>query len=432
MHAVLFAYYFPPDGGAGTQRPTSFARYLPTHDVSVTVVTRTPPNARNYYEPADAGLLAKVSGTGAARCRIARTPTPSTGIAAWLPEALALGERVIAEEKPDVILVTMSPFELWRVGATLADRHKIPVVFDLRDPWALDGVQSHRTYFAWRKERDEMRAMLQRGDGVIANTPECRTLFRALEPSLAPERIETITNGWDRDDFPAPAPRVPVGDAMRIVFTGSFLCKSLYETQSLKKRLARLLRYTPEPITPSGRTPLHLLRAMRLLRDRGEAAGRETRFVSVGQADEWLERCVRESGVAEQVELRGYCPHDETVRAAREADALFLTLHGLPRGHRSRIVPGKAYEYLATGRPILGALPTGDAREIVEASGRGFCADPCNDEDMARAIKAMHEAWRRGAFVESAQGPNVAAYERSKLAGDLARFLARVVAAPAR
>jgi glycosyltransferase involved in cell wall biosynthesis len=419
MRALLLAYYFPPDGGAGSQRPTSFARHLPGHGVECTVLTRSPPSNRNYFEPADASLLAAAG----CRARIVRTPPAEGGMPGWLAELQRTADRLIAEESPDVLLLTMSPFEMWRVGADLSARHGVPAVFDLRDPWALDGVRSHRTWFHWRRELSEMRAMLRSAAGVVANTPECRRLFLEMEPRLAPERVAVVTNGWDRDDFPLPAPRVEPGAFLRLVFTGSFLCGPLYERPPVLRRLARTLRYSPEPIDPTGRTPLHLLRAMRLLSDRGADAGREIRFVVVGQGDEWLDRCVRESGVAERVEVSGYRPHDAVLRILRAADALFLTLHGLPPGRRSRIVPGKTYEYLAAGRPILGALPPGDARDFVEESGRGFCVDPCDDVALAGTLERLHGRWRRGELADSTPGPSVERFERSRLAGELADFL---------
>jgi glycosyltransferase involved in cell wall biosynthesis len=188
-----------------------------------------------------------------------------------------------------------------------------------------------------------------------------------------------------------------------------------------------LLRYTPEPIIASGRTPFHLLAAIRQLRERRSEAGRDVHLVIVGQKDEWTARCVEESGVADAVSFAGYLSHAESVRAIREADALFLPLHGLPPGVRTRIIPGKAYEYIATGRPILGALPAGDASEIIEATNRGFIADPCDEESLAAALVQIHAGWIRGAFQESVQGPNVAQYERGVLAAKLAEFLRRIV-----
>lgn len=430
MRVLLFAYYFPPDGGAGTQRPASFAKHFPALGIDCTVVTRTPPERRNYWEPEDRTLLASAERSA----RVLRTPPQDAGQAQeglerWLNAVEQLADAEIRRERPDVLLLTMSPFQLWRIGATLANRHRIPVVYDLRDPWALDGWQSYRTYLHWRREATEMRAMLRRADGVVANTPESRTLFCAFEPSLDPSRVTVVTNGWEADDFPLPAPAIPPivtatgRRRMRLVFTGSFLSKPLYPGRSLKQRLGAFFRYVPEPIQAGGRTPFHLLRAIGSLRERQSAAGHEIQLVVVGQKDEWTARCVSESGVADAVEFTGYLSHGESVRMIREADALFLPLHGLPPGVRSRIVPGKAYEYLATGRPILGALPEGDAREIVEATGRGFIADPCDDESLAGALTSLHAGWTRGAFAESVRGPNTAQFERAVLAANLATFL---------
>lgn len=341
---------------------------------------------------------------------------------------IAAGSAAIAEDRPDVVLVTMSPFELWPVAAALGARHGLPVVADLRDPWALDGVQDYRTWWHWRRELAAMRRMLRTADGVVANTAECRALFCRTEPSLAPERVAVVTNGWDADDFAPPLPNLDPGDTLRLVYGGSFLCGELYVHERPARRLFGGLRYRPEPIRPSGRTPLHLLRAIRLMRARGLPAGNDVRFVAVGMVDEALTRCVRESGVADAVELQGYRAHAEVVAALRHADALFLTLHGLPAGHRSRIVPGKAYEYLASGRPILAALPAGDARDLVATSPRAFLADACDDEAIAAQLGTLHARWRTGEFRQAEPPANAAAYERRALAGALARFLAGVVA----
>ena len=424
VHVLLLAHYFPPDGGPGAQRPISFARHLPDHGARCTVLTRSPPRQRGPFDPADAAALATVE----RRCRIVRTDAAMATLPALLHALAATGQAAIAADRPDVILVTMSPFELWPVAAKLGARHGIPVVADLRDPWALDGVQDHRTWWHWRREVRAMRAMLRAADGVVANTAECRTLFCQLERQLAPERVAVVTNGWDADDFAPPSPELTPGRTLRLVHGGSFLCQELYAHERPLRRLLGGLRHRPEPIQTSGRTPRHLLRALRWLRDRGEPAGNEVHFTAIGMVDDALNRCVRESGVADAVELAGYRPHTEVVSAMRQADALFLTLHGLPAGHRSRIVPGKTYEYLAAGRPILAALPAGDARALVQPSPRACVADACDDAAIAARRTQLHARWRAGEFRGAASPPDCAALERRVLAGRLADFLRQVVA----
>jgi glycosyltransferase involved in cell wall biosynthesis len=422
MRVLLLAYYFPPDGGPGAQRPISFVRHLPRYGVECTVLTRSPPPARGMFDPEDEAALASLG----AHCRIVRTPAAASGIAAVTEAMLEAGRAAIANERPDIVLATMSPFTLWRPAALLAKEHNLPVVFDLRDPWALDGVQDYRSWWHWRRELAEMRRMMRAADGIVANTRQAREVMLSHAPTLSPERIVTITNGWDRGEFEPPAPRIEPGATMTLLHAGSFLCSELYAHERPLRRALGWLRCRAEPIVPSGRTPIHLLGALRLLREQGAPAGREVRLRNIGMIDPPLERCVRESGTADAVDLVPYQRHAQLLLALRSADALFLTLHGLPPRHRSRIVPGKTYEYLASGRPILAALPDGDARDLVTSSPRAFVAPPCDEEALAAQLTELHAQWRRGAFVTAATTPHLARYERHHLAGELATFLAHI------
>ena len=76
------------------------------------------------------------------------------------------------------------------------------------------------------------------------------------------------------------------------------------------------------------------------------------------------------------VRTPGYLTHAETVTLMRSADLLFLPMQNLPPGIRSGTVPGKTYEYLASGRPILAAVPEGDARDLLLQAGTATSANP--------------------------------------------------------
>ncbi|MBL8756516.1 MAG: glycosyltransferase [Planctomycetes bacterium] len=424
MRALLLAYYFPPDGGPGAQRPIAFARHLPAHGVDVTVLTRHPPAARGIYDPADPAPLAALE----PGCRIARTPAAAAGPVAVASAMVGTGSALLRAERHDVVLATMSPFELADPALELGERHDVPVVFDLRDPWALDGVQSHRTWWHGRRARARMRRRLRGCAGLVVNTPECVGLFRREAPWLPAERVVAITNGWDAAEFAPPAPLVEPGPKLTLLHAGTFLCGELYAHERPLRRWLGWLRWSAESIAPAGRTPQPLLAALASLRANGSAAGREVRLRCVGMVDAALQRCVAESGVADAVELVPYRPHATLLAELRAADALFLTLHGLSPGARSRIVPGKTYEYLASGRPILAGLPPGDARDFVAASPRAFVADPCDAPGLAFQLERLHAAWRRGEFRGAAMPPWLAACERRALAGRLATFLGDVVA----
>lgn len=190
--------------GPGAQRPISLARYLPAYGVRGVHGARaaSPPPARGKFDPADAAVEAELAAT----TRIVRTPPTAVSLLDLGRAMVETGRALCAAERPHVVLATMSPFGLWQPAAQIAE-HGLPVVFDLRVSWALDGVQDHRSPWHLYRERQAMRRMLRAADGVVANTKEARLAMLRFAPELAPERIVAITNGWDAAEFAPPAPR---------------------------------------------------------------------------------------------------------------------------------------------------------------------------------------------------------------------------------
>ena len=78
----------------------------------------------------------------------------------------------------------------------------------------------------------------------------------------------------------------------------------------------------------------------------------------------------------------------------RSADLLFLPMHDLPPGRAAGIVPYKTYEYLAAERPILAAVPDGDARDLLRVPHATLCR-PKDVEAMAAAIADAIDARAR-------------------------------------
>jgi glycosyltransferase involved in cell wall biosynthesis len=127
------------------------------------------------------------------------------------------------------------------------------------------------------------------------------------------------------------------------------------------------------------------------------------------------------------VHLHGYLPHTESVALARSADLLFLPMQDLPVGQRSRMVPGKTYEYLATGRPILAAVPDGDARDLVTRAGTGRACRPADAEGMARTISEEVDRRLDGVPLPQVREDLIARFERRELARDLAALFDEVL-----
>ncbi|MFH0909939.1 MAG: glycosyltransferase [Planctomycetota bacterium] len=432
--AVLVSYYFPPDGGPGTQRSAKLCKYLGQAGWEAWVVTRPAQKTRGAWEPEDATLLGEIGGArilrpapmerprGWARA----VPNLDTGHE-WLEPALEEVLRLLRQEGADLVCITLSPFDLSWIGRRL-QAGGARVVYDLRDPWALDGWRLYGSRRRWREDRRAMVETLSAADGVVANTPEAgRALLKAV-PLLAQDRLRVIPNGFDGEDFAegaAPPPTLPKEEgSFELVHAGSLHTRTLYLYEGFLGRLRKWRHYRPERIDTSGRTPLHLLRAVRLLREAREGLAERLRVVFVGPADKDSRRAVEESGVGDRVLFTGYLSHAEAVGRLKRADALFLPLHGLPEGGRSLIVPGKLYEYLAAGKPILACLPEGDAKDLVLESGRGVAADPCDASAIARAMAELVARAEAGAFASSASAPapGLKRFERRRLAVEMAAF----------
>jgi hypothetical protein len=91
------------------------------------------------------------------------------------------------------------------------------------------------------------------------------------------------------------------------------------------------------------------------------------------------------------------------------------------------MVPGKLYEYLDSGRPILGLLhATDEAAELVTRAG-GRLSPPGDADGLARELAARLAAWETGGRAADARPAWLEAHERGRLAATLAAALDRLV-----
>ncbi len=177
------------------------------------------------------------------------------------------------------------------------------------------------------------------------------------------------------------------------------------------------------------RSHVVLLEALRRLgeTDADLVAGVEVHLAGVLTEDD------REVGEASpHARLLGYRSHEQTLALIRTADLLFLPMHDLPPGRRAGLVPGKAYEYAASGRPILAAVPDGDVRDILGGAGTARFCRPADVETMAAILRDELLRHRAGVPDRTLDRTAIAPYERRALTARLAGVLDGVAgAAPA-
>jgi glycosyltransferase involved in cell wall biosynthesis len=97
------------------------------------------------------------------------------------------------------------------------------------------------------------------------------------------------------------------------------------------------------------------------------------------------------------------------------------------QGRRVGIIPGKTYEYIAARKPILAAIPDGDARELLLEAGNATICSPSDVNAMAEAIAAQVRRKRRGENPVEPSDKFVMQLEWRRRSAELARLFNVVV-----
>jgi glycosyltransferase involved in cell wall biosynthesis len=433
LRALVVTYVFPPVGGAGVQRTAKLCKYLPSHGVAPTVLTAANPSVPLHdpsllkdvspslrivkartLEPgyevkraawaAEAGAKASpASGAGALSGVGKRAMRGAVGLAKqllipdpqvlWQPAAqVALGRELLRAERPDVVLVSAPPFSQFLI-APLARwlRRGTAVVLDYRDEWTMyREVYEMMGQAAVRAGEVLEGWLVRRAHAITTATGAFRDNLLRRFPDLDPDAIVPIPNGFDSDDFPPDLPE-PSGDRFRIAYAGSVLKMNC---------------------------PRGFLRAVRLLHERSPTLAKKLEVEFLGRVVD-TERDAFEGTEPLGVTLRGYVPHDEVLPALARSHAVLCTLADVPGA--DSMYPGKIFELMHLGRPVLTFAPRGALRDLVDAHRLGPVAGPDDVPAIAEILERAIAAWERGEWSARSDAIGVSRYHRKELAGEFAR-----------
>lgn len=437
MIRILFiSYFFPPMGGAGVQRSQKFVQYLPAEGFLPVVVTG-PGLSNSRWTPADSTLLAGIpshvcvhraegpvpESTGMLRSRLETWLGLRNAFSKWWTKsAIELASE--AGNDARLIFATMSPFQSANVACAVSRRLEIPWVADLRDPWALDEMMVYPTWLHRRVELSKMERLLSTATLIVMNTPEAVTALKSELPRLRDRAIVSITNGFDQDDFALPV-ESRVGSKFRIAHSG-YLHTDL-GLQLRRRRFYYLLGGARPGVDILTRSHAILLEATERWCTQRPDVRKDLEIVFAGKTSGEDQALAQRSNLSPLIRFTGYLSHAESLQLIRTADLLFLPMHNLPSGKRSRIVPGKTYEYMASGRPILAAVPDGDARDFLSQSGTGLICRPDDPLAMIQILDRVYTAWKRGQSIVTPNKTFITQFERRNQTRALAKALTMVL-----
>lgn len=414
---LVIAYYFPPLGGSGVQRVLKFVKYLPHFGWQPTVLTIGP----TAYYAKDESLLKEIESPD---IRIIRTNSLDPNAAAhkkhdvvkmpkegtrkifgflsdllfipdnkigWKRKALKAASELLKKEKFDVIFATSPPVTNFLIGKELKKRFKVPLVVDYRDSWLSYPFKYFPTplhkYIHYRLERSVLRA----SDMVVTTSRRTKEEILLRHKFLTHKDISIIPHGFDPEDLQVPSEDVlPHIDKMRITFSGMFYANI---------------------------TPVYFLQALaKMFKEHVQLRGRiEACFVGLFRTE--FINYVNQLGLQNAVNILGYLEHRESVKYLLASDVLWVMMQD------DHTTPGKIFEYIGTGKKILGCVPKGYMRAVIEEAN-GVCVDPANVTliaDMIVQLYGQHEKKQ----LHGARPEVIEKYDRVKLTGELAKIFTR-------
>jgi glycosyltransferase involved in cell wall biosynthesis len=431
IRLLLVSYLFPPSGGIAVQRALSLAKYLPEQGFRVHVL-----KARNAAGPADDPALleqvppsvtiheaftpeipfalrqriwkflkrgkadSKASAASSAPARpggwkawagqLARrifNPEPEI---LWVPFALRKARGIVRKHGIQAMMVTAPPFSAFLVGTALKREFPdLKFISDFRDEWLsfyLKDFDFQNSAATRRRAEEIERETVEASDLVVAVTESSLVEIRNRYPEVPDSRFACIHNGYDPkviqrvEDTRAPHDRVIVSHI-----------GTVYKTAS----------------------PRYYLDALDGLPD--ELRSRfETRFIGRISDEEKEVLQNRKS----QVRIIGFLPQKKAMEQVAETDYLLLTMTN------DISLPGKLFEYLALGKPILAlSRREGEVFRILERTRAGWCVDFADPTAIGATLAQAAASVRTGSRPDP-DWEEIRKFERPRLVrkyGDLIR-----------
>ena len=420
---LIIAYYWPPSGGSGVQRWLKFVKYLPQWGWEPYVFTPENPSFTirdeslmkdipleaevirfPIWEPYDSFF--KLSGAFGKKSRPADMVTTknksllqriATFVRAnflipdprvfWVRPSVKFLHDFLIENQIRTIITTGPPHSIHLIGYRLKKKNpSLRWLADFRDPWSEWGLLDSLNVgaFARNLHRKLEHKVLASADKIITITPFYVRKFEAL----AKRKITLLTNGYDEDDF----------KLLRIVPTDKFVIRHVGIINE---------RCDPRPF-------------MEVVE---KLISEDTTFASllhidfVGEVHSRIRDFVHESPLLRaRTSFTPSVPHDQLISMYGKSSLLLLVLTGYKDAEG--YLPGKLFEYLATGLPVLGIGPAhGDAAALLSATGAGEMIDDSEGERIKDKVMAYFTAWRNGnVFVRNR---DVTKYSRKNITREL-------------
>jgi glycosyltransferase involved in cell wall biosynthesis len=433
---LVISYYFPPSGGPGVQRVLKFVTYLrqfgwqpvvltvkdadyPARDESLLreIPSDVPVYRTPIFEPYDLyrRLTGKAKGTpvdvntiprpGVKRSLQERLAEwvratffiPDARIG-WKRSAVKAGLDIIREHGISAIYSSSPPYTCSVIARALRRKTGLPWIAGFRDPWRGFLSAPKRWFLPDFFDRRLERAVYRDCDRMEVAWLGILKDFHAKYPAIPTDKVHHLPNGYDSADFPTV--EIMEKDRFTVTYTGSMYGK---------------------------RNPETFLRAVSILAEAAKVDPARIALQFIGRFGAEVREMFEHPLLRASIVVKEYMPHAESVRHLFQSDALLMIVDDFPGNEE--IVPGKVYEYMGAGKPVITLAPEGAVTDVIRSTRSGRVAASADVDAIAAIFLHYYEAWQAGTLGSEQDRAAVAAFERREVTRHLAALLDDVTSA---
>lgn len=424
---LIISYYWPPAGGPGVQRWLKFVKYLPDfgweptvfipENPSYPIVDETlkkdvPKNLKmiktKIWEPYQ---LAEKFGKDNKKFKAGQFDVgenqswkaklsifvrgnffiPDARVF-WVKPSVEFLEKYLKVNHYDVLVTTGPPHSLHLIGLNL--KKKLPDlkwIADFRDPWTEISYYKHLklTKIADKKHRKLESEVFKNADITLATSYTDAENFRKKGANAF-----CITNGFDVD-----------------------ASTTLSMTEENSKTLPLSNSTTKFTLSYIGvleqlRNPEILWETLNDLIEENADFKNDFELKFVGRLDDKILQKIESSTLKNNLTNLGYQTHDIALKHMQDSSVLLIT--NFPQESSKGIIPGKIFEYLATGKTILSFGPKdADVEKILSETKAGKHFGYEEKENLKKFILESYQNWKSGTLNQNAE--NIEQFSRKNL-----------------
>ena len=261
---------------------------------------------------------------------------------------------------------------------------------DVRDPWSkLDFLESFYLNNASRRKYESLETMcLEEADTVLATSPSMHEQLLDFDQS----KFKCITNGFDIDDFKG------------------------YEKS--KTQEGRFVIYHAGLLNEL-RNPINLWKALGALGDENKEFKAGLKIHLAGTISQDVIDSIKQvQGLSEHLVIESYKAHNKVIEDYGRSDVLLLLIN---QSDNYKVnIPGKLFEYIASGVPVLSiGKEDADANVILKEGGFGLISE---GEDIDHMKSTLRHLW---SFQRN--NDNIHQYSRQSLTQELAELFNQMI-----